>query len=95
MDNMNVPPAPATVVIIGPQAYSVNGVALADTAGLFQALQVQRAERIEVRIAPGTDTDYERVGKLIFALSRNGWNSESPDSMHWALEAAGPASTAH
>lgn len=95
VNNMNLPPlhapAPATVVVVGPAAYSVDGIEIDDTGGLFEALQTQRAERIELRIAHGENADYACMGKLIFALSRHGWTTESPDSMHWIPKPAGRA----
>ncbi len=91
---MNLPPlhapAPATVVV-GPAAYSVNGIEMDDTGALFETLHAQRTEHIELRIAHGENPDYEYMGKLIFALSRHGWTSEAPDSMRWVLKAAGRA----
>ncbi|RSZ60995.1 hypothetical protein HF313_17075 [Massilia atriviolacea] len=83
--------AAAAVVLIGKAAYSVNGVGVMQAFEMVDLLAARGAGHIAVRIAPEARTDFDRIGKLIFALARQGWQADTPDSMHWTLK---PADTA-
>ena len=65
-------PAQATVVVIGAHAYAALDASFQDIDELIDALRANKATKIDLRTDPDAAMDYDRIGKVIFALARSG-----------------------
>ncbi len=71
-------PAEPTLVVIGKENIQALGTSVQTPEALVQLLAQQKVERVKLRPADAdVGKDYERIGKVVYSLSRSGIKLDS------------------